>query len=278
MANRSLKQSQFQIVQAMPTGAYMGLWAAGVNYGIAYSDFLGGLGVTGTIVQAGDVTGVPVLDTQGTVNHIRNIEPGPGIYAEISAQNGLMIRHNIAADTTGTPLLQAASTAPKVVSLVAGDGIDISVAGAAVTIASLRLRAYGDVSMQGNSTATTLSATDTPALVVGTWSGGTASQFTASAGGRLTCNYSVTQVYTVSGSVSLTPTTGSAQGISLYIAKNGSVLPETRMEATVDSGTVVSLSTSALVSLGGTDYVELYIQNETATNSVTVSRAILSVR
>ena len=70
------KKSDFVAKTSVDAGAYVDYFVNGTNYKIAYSDFLAGLGVTGTIVQAGDPTGIAVLDIDGTVNKIRNIESG----------------------------------------------------------------------------------------------------------------------------------------------------------------------------------------------------------
>ena len=74
-----VKQSDFTQQNSILSGSYLGFFANGYNYKISYSNFLSGLGVTGTIVQDGAVSGTPVLDVQGTVNNIRNIEDGSGI-------------------------------------------------------------------------------------------------------------------------------------------------------------------------------------------------------
>lgn len=276
MSNRSLKQSQFQVVTSMPSGAYMPLWGSGVNYGITYTNFLSGLGVTGTIVQDGDVTGVPVLDIQGTVNNIRNIEPGAGIYAEVSAENGIAIRHNFTVDSVGEPLiLNGSSSSPDVVSLVAGDGISLSTSGKQITIALSSPISSGNVSMQANATATTIADTSTPVLVAGTWTPGTSTGFTASTAGRLTCTTSTTHTYNVAASICAAPASGSDQQISMYLAKNGAVIAESRMQADISSTAAANIATSWPVELAANDYVEIYVQNESATNNVLVSRAIL---
>jgi hypothetical protein len=86
-----VKQSNFTAQTSIVSGSYIGFFAGGYNYKITYDNFISGLGVTGTIVQDGAVTGVPVLDTQGTVNNIRNLEAGTGINIAVSAENGITI-------------------------------------------------------------------------------------------------------------------------------------------------------------------------------------------
>lgn len=86
-----VKQSNFTAQTSIVSGSYIGFFANGYNYKISYDNFLSGLGVTGTIEQDGDVTGVPVLDVDGTINKIRNLEAGTGIAIEVSAENGITI-------------------------------------------------------------------------------------------------------------------------------------------------------------------------------------------
>jgi hypothetical protein len=102
----------------------------GTNKKMAASDFIAGLGVTGTIVQEGAVTGTPVLDTQGTINNIRNIEDGPGILSSVSAENGLTIEHNISADIVGLPLfINPTAAQPTIASVSVIDGLSAVMSG-----------------------------------------------------------------------------------------------------------------------------------------------------
>lgn len=121
------KKSNFIEVNSVPAGAYMDVFFSGVNRKISYDNFLSGLGVTGTIEQDGSVTGVAVLDTQGTVNYIRNLEAGNGISLSVSPENGIEIEHNFAQGSTGSPLVVDLNVAqPTFVGLVGGAGISLN--------------------------------------------------------------------------------------------------------------------------------------------------------
>jgi len=123
-----VKQSNFTAQTSIVSGSYIGFFAGGYNYKISYDNFLSGLGVTGTIVQDGAVTGVPVLDAQGTVNNIRNLEAGAGIAIAVSAENGIAITHAFLADAVGTPLLVDVGEAnPTVRSLSVAGGLSLAV-------------------------------------------------------------------------------------------------------------------------------------------------------
>lgn len=273
-----VKQSDFTAQTSIPSGSFLGFFANGYNYKISYANFLSGLGVTGTIVQDGAVTGTPVLDVQGTVNNIRNLEDGAGIVTNVSAENGITIAHNFTVDTTGEPLmLNISDPSPTFVSLVAGTGINLTTSGDTIEIEAQQAAIYGQVYMQGNSTATTIASTATPVLVAGTWTVDLSGSFTGTTGGRLTYTGSETQICRVAASLSLDPTSGSNQHISVYVAKNGSTIAGSRQEAHISHGADMNMSVTWQLSLATNDYIEVFVQNATATNNITVSRAVLSI-
>ena len=273
-----VKQSDFTAQTSIPSGSYLGFFANGYNYKISYANFISGLGVTGTIVQDGAVTGTPVLDVQGTVNNIRNLEDGAGIVTNVSAENGIEISHNFTVDATGEPLMQNSTDAsPTFVSLVAGVGIDIVTSGTTVEISNQLAAIYGQVYMQGNATATVIASTTVPVLVAGTWTADIASSFTGTAAGRLTYTGSETQVCRLQACLTLSPSSGSNQHISVYFAKNGTVLTNSRMMGHISSGSDEVICVSWQASLATNDYIEVFVQNGTATNNIVVARAVLSI-
>lgn len=273
-----VKQSDFTAQASIPSGSFLGFFANGYNYKISYTNFISGLGVTGTIVQDGAVTGTPVLDVQGTVNNIRNLEDGPGIVTNVSAENGIEISHNFTVDTTGEPLMQNISDpSPTFVSLVAGVGIDIATSGTTIEISNQLAAIYGQVYMQGNSTATVIASTATPVKVAGTWTVDIGSSFTGTTGGRLTYTGAETQVCRVETSLSLDPVSGANQHISVYLAKNGTTIAGSRQMAHISHGAEMNMSLTWQLSLATNDYIEVFVQNGTATNNITVSRAVLSI-
>ena len=109
----------------------------GMNIKIPYSDFLAGLGVTGTIVQGGDPLQYPVLDPQGSVNVIRNLEAGFGISIAVSPLNGLELSTAFSFDETGAVLVDdPESPTPLFRSLVAGAGIAIGASAGQIQISA----------------------------------------------------------------------------------------------------------------------------------------------
>lgn len=133
--NNGRKESEFPASTTLPSGAYLTYFANGVNYKIDLSSFQTALSVTGSIVQTGSATGTPVLEKQGAVNRVRNIENGPGIAATVSPQNGLKLSHNFTIDTTGAPLmLNATTNSPTLPSIVGGAGITVTAVGSTIEI------------------------------------------------------------------------------------------------------------------------------------------------
>lgn len=132
---RGRKTSLFPGSVTIPSDTIVSFVSSGVNYKIPIASFLSELGVTGTIVQDGDVTGVPVLDTQGSVNNIRNIEPGAGIAASVSAENGITLEHNFQAGSGGVPVLTGiADDSPMIGDIVAGDNITLTAVAGGVKV------------------------------------------------------------------------------------------------------------------------------------------------
>jgi hypothetical protein len=134
--NKDRKISDLIAQTSIPSDAYITYISGNVNYRISLVDFISSIGVTGTIVQDGAVTGTPVLNTTGSVNKIRNIEDGSGIKSSVSPENGITIEHNFIEDTTGVELVSdLTATQPKFRSLVAGSGINVSSSNGQIQIA-----------------------------------------------------------------------------------------------------------------------------------------------
>lgn len=135
--SRGIKKSLFPANVVIDDAATLDFVLTGTNFKITYANFLAGLGVSGSIIQDGDPTGTPILDTQGTVNNIRNIEDGPGIKSSVSAQNGITLEHNFQQSAVGTKLWDDLTVAsPTMASLAAGTGVVIAKANNIITISA----------------------------------------------------------------------------------------------------------------------------------------------
>lgn len=129
------KKSNFPAQTSVLAGAFFDFFVDRVNYKISFADLLPELGATGTIVQDGAVTGTPVLDKQGSVNNIRNLEAGSGITAEVSPENGITLKHNFTFNSIGAPLTpDSTAVSPIIKSLVAGTGVSLVQADETITV------------------------------------------------------------------------------------------------------------------------------------------------
>lgn len=272
------KKSQFVAKSTVDAGSYMDYFVNGTNYKISYDNFVTGLGVTGSIVTTGSGTGTPVLEIDGTVNKIRNITDGSGIITAIDAVNGVEIAHNFTVDSIGEPIMQNSTTAsPTFVSIVGGNGINVVTTGSQINISSAELAHYATVTMQGNSTASVITTAGTPVKVAGTFVVGDISGFTADTTGKITETESGITRHVINAIVSLTAASGTNHQCSIYIALNGSVIATTRMTNTISAGLSRSMATFANIEISNGDYLEIYVSNDSTTDDLIVSRAVLGV-
>ena len=272
------RKSQFIQKSAVDAGGYLDYVVNGSNFKISYDDFVSGLGVTGSIVQTGAITGAPVLDVDGSVHKIRNIENGAGILANVSAENGLILSHNFTANVDGLPiLLNTTAASPTIASIVAGSGISVqAVNDAGIQITSIADEIYAQVVLHGNATATVITTQNTPVKVAGTFVTDAAASFTTDATGRLTYTGSTTTVVQFVASVTLVPV-GTNQLLTIQLAKNGTPITNAKMTRTVSSGASGNVSIVFNISMTTSDYVELFVANNSSTNDITVTDCLLGV-
>ncbi len=271
------KKSNFVAKTSVDAGAFVDYFVNGTNFKISYANFVAGLGVTGSITQSGAPGGIAVLDIDGTVNKIRNIESGAGVLASVSSQNGVELKHNFTADSTGAPLLLNTTDAtPDIASIVGGTGITATSTSTYVTISADALP-HAQVHMQGNSTATTIASAGTPVKVAGTFTVGIQSGFTGDTTGKIVYNGTTTRVVNVKASATVKPATQSSQDLFLQIAKNGTVIAGSKIVREVDTAQTANLFTFFNISLAQNDFVEVFVGNATSTDNVVVSDIVIGL-
>ena len=269
------KKSEFIQQSTVLANSYLDYVVNGTNYKISYDNFVANLGVTGSIIQTGAVTGAPVLDVDGSVNKIRTIENGSGILANVSAENGIKLSHNFVNDATGTPLfLSTTADQPVFASLVAGNGIALTSTDNYVTIDQVGVAEYANVSMHGNSTETVISSTATAVKVAGTFVVGDESGYTGDTTGKITHN-GETARHIINAIISMTVASGTNHTVSMYIALNGTIVPSSKTTTTTSNGLYRSLATYANLELNDGDYVEIFVRNESTTDNLIVLDAII---
>ena len=267
------KKSDFVAKTSVDAGAYIDYVVNGTNYKILYTNFLNGLGVTGTIVTEGDPSGTAVLNVDGTVNKIRNLENGSGVITSVSANGGVKIQQNFTADTTGEPILRnVTDDTPDIVSLVAGDGITIARTNNYLTISETANTVLdGLLSIQGNSTATTIAGAGDAVLVAGTWVVQKSGVGAGTTGGRITYTGSSSQQVKIDASISVKAASASGQNASLYVAKNGTIVTASRVNTEVDATVEKNINVAWIETAGQNDYFELFVANEAGTDDLVVT-------
>lgn len=126
-SGKGTKKSNFTGVTSITGTDTLDFVRSSQNLKISYANFLSGLGVTGSITAVGNTSDSPVLDVQGSVNGIRNLQAGDGVSISITPDNSLAISTSFSFDQVGIPLVDDSTTDPIVFrSLVAGSSIDIT--------------------------------------------------------------------------------------------------------------------------------------------------------
>lgn len=149
------------------------------------------------------------------------------------------------------------------------------------------VRAYGiptesDEVATGNfyvsTTASTIIATvNTPVKVAGTTTSVNLYRVTSPANNRLTYTGTKTRYFKASGSLTAIATSNN-QVFSFYIAKNGTILPESKQTFKLTNNTDQnSLTISCTVSLAVNDYIEVWVTNNTSSSDVTIPTLNLAI-
>lgn len=127
----------------------------------------------------------------------------------------------------------------------------------------------GECYFNANASATAITVTGTYYKGAGTTTAGTNSQFTATAN-RLTYNGLKTRNFLVTIAVSVS-TGNNNQVLGVQIFKGGVAVAASEQEIRqTTAGDAVTGVAKSIISLATGEYVELYVTNKTATNSVTI--------
>lgn len=123
--------------------------------------------------------------------------------------------------------------------------------------------------MINNATVTTISTSGVPVKVEGTTTANAVSQKFSHTDNKDTYNGALTRIFKVSVVASFT--SGNNKDISVYIAKNGTIDPTSEMQSTTDgNGRAESIACQTILELEENDYIEVWIENNSGTNNITV--------
>lgn len=130
------------------------------------------------------------------------------------------------------------------------------------------------LSLQSNATATAISAPDTPVKLAGTWVNEGDSHFVGDTTGRIT--YPAERPFKTPFTVrcSLEPVSGTNKNISLYLAKNGSIISGTKSSIKADSGSPQSVTTLWQDTFNTNDYIEVWAENNSDSVDILGSSAV----
>lgn len=125
--------------------------------------------------------------------------------------------------------------------------------------------------MTANATTTDITVTNTPVKVAGTTILQAISQrFTMPSNNRGTYGGAILRDFKVTAFASASA--GNNDEMGMYIAKNGTVITASRARSTANaSGKAEGITTQAVVSLAQNDYLEVFVENETAVQDITVT-------
>jgi hypothetical protein len=123
--------------------------------------------------------------------------------------------------------------------------------------------------MINNATATVIASISVPVKVAGTTTALSISQrFTVSTTNRATYNGAIVRYFKVSVISSLT--SGNNNSLSIYVYKNGAQIPESKILVTANAGgRSENASTQCIISGNENDYIEVWVENNSATNNIT---------
>lgn len=121
--------------------------------------------------------------------------------------------------------------------------------------------------MIGNLTPTPI-VSGTPTKVLGTTTEDTITERFTHTNNRATYDGAITRKFKVDATAALTSNNNNV--LLMYVAKNGAVVAQSKSTATANAGgRAEGVYSMALVSLATTDYIEIFVDNQTGSNAIT---------
>ena len=132
--------------------------------------------------------------------------------------------------------------------------------------------ANGQLYMQNNATATTVSVVSTFYKVAGTTTASADNSKFSHSNNRLTCDATISRKYLISCSLSFNSSANNVCEFGFYDSQLATVRTPSRTLATANSaGRAESVSFSCVLEMTSGDYLEIYAANTTGANDITVS-------
>lgn len=203
--------------------------------------------------------------------------------------NDLVFREKTANTATGIKGAAAnANVVANSIATVAGSEFSVTTPLSGITVDDFRWNFQGNgvvedtqpdalLSLSANATATT-TPVGVPTVVAGTWTDERASHFTNTTGGRSTYNAERPVTTPIDAALTADPATGTNKSIRAFIAINGTAIVASSKAVNIGSGDPKEIVLQWQAKLTATDFVEVFIENETDSVNVTVIDATLRVR
>jgi len=131
------------------------------------------------------------------------------------------------------------------------------------------------VSVNNNATATVISIVNTPVKAAGTFTTEIVSRFTHDGTGRITYIGERNLRVPVTISCTLLQTGGGTDNLTAYLAMNGSVITNSGITLSAESGDGVNATVVWQTEFAQNDFVELFVENNSDTSNITVTDAVL---
>jgi len=145
-------------------------------------------------------------------------------------------------------------------------------------ISDVGFKENAEMHFQGNAVVTVISIVNTPVKVLGTTTNGDTSVTFTHTSGRLTYTGKIERRFQIVVSLSAELAAGTNDIVTIYAAKNGAILTKTGIRHKIaTAGDVVALPLSGTTTLSDTDFIEVFIENNTATDNILVSEINVSL-
>jgi hypothetical protein len=271
---RDRKKSNFTVLTTSYPNAFFDFIYNNQNFSISGADLATFFGVSGPLQTVGEVSGIPALLVSGGVNYIRSIFAGSGILASLSPNGSVQLDHNLTADSTGEPvLIDVAAVSPTIRSLVGGPRIAVTDHATANAIvvghdSHLALATHGGATV-------TIATVNTPVIIGATWTAALMKYYTHNNSGRWTLT-----AESSCASITATITADSAAGTisaTFYVYVNGVQQAGSAIQVQLVAGSPSKHVLVWAAELTETDYVEVWVENNTDTANITVQDAIIRI-
>ncbi len=126
---------------------------------------------------------------------------------------------------------------------------------------------------------TVIASANTPVKATGTTTAVNLFRVTSPANNRLTYGGTKTRRFQVTGALTATASSILGTNFTFSIAKNGVILPESKQKVRIANGTdQVSVVLSCTISMGTTDYIEVWVENNTDGTDVILQNLNLAIK